>query len=670
MTHTSQAASPPLPQIIASPPRFSLLIGFKTLLAMAWFIAFFGSASASAQDYKPALSLVPENAAGVVRIPHVPDFCEAWKSTTLAAMLDDPAMGPFMEAQRRLAAERSDTLGFNIGVKPREILEVASGEALLAWLPFDDQRRPYALALIADIRGRRDRVEVIAKKIDADFRALGATLKESTFGDERIRVYTLKPVPGQIKIEQVAITFNDERLIAADRDTLVVSLLEAVAGRQNQPKLPSAKDYAGIFQRVADAPAAPAENDQTQGHLEWFARPLRMGRIVKDAAKIDRGQQVDILNLLERQGFDAISAVGGRLTVGRADFDLLHKGFIWAPPAPGQSERFRLAARMLQAINVPDQPTPNWVSDTVASFSQLNWKLSESFWYAESLVNDAFGQQIFQDLLNDIRDDKAGPQIDIAKNVIPNLGEHVMIMTDNILPADQRSERVLFAIETTDAAALRDAVRRAMEVETDATLIASPVVGVDVYRVLRTDGPSDFDAELFEDLGLEAETDPNTQPPLLNEWAITVIDRPGPKTGGKAPGYLIFSSHPELLLDTLPRFGQMNAAGGFADHPDVKEVAAHLQRLGASERAYVRIARTDLTFRVKYELIRAGKLRDSDSVLASLFRRVFLSKDEEHKNLGTDQLPPFGKVEQYFRPAGGFSRATDAGWTLDGFLLK
>ena len=31
-----------------------------------------------------------------------------------------------------------------------------------------------------------------------------------------------------------------------------------------------------------------------------------------------------------------------------------------------------------------------------------------------------------------------GSRFDIAKNVVPNLGEHVMIMTDNMLPADQR----------------------------------------------------------------------------------------------------------------------------------------------------------------------------------------------------------------------------------------
>lgn len=74
--------------------------------------------------------------------------------------------------------------------------------------------------------------------------------------------------------------------------------------------------------------------------------------------------------------------------------------------------------------------------------------------------------------------------------------------------------------------------------------------------------------------------------------------------------------------------------------------------------------------RVKYSLMREGKFRDSDSVLATLFRRIFISADSKTADLGTKLLPPFDQVESYFRPAGSISKATDLGWTLDGFLLK
>ncbi len=623
--------------------------------------------SAAAQEYKPAISLVPDTAAGIVRIPDVPTLCDAWKQTTLSALVNDPSMKPFVDAQKKLSEERSSTLGFNIGVRPKEVLEMASGEVVVAWLPFDDKRRPFALALIADIRGNRAAADQVVTKIDADMKANGATLKMTNFGSESIRVYTLKPVPGQIKIDQVVLTYNDTRLIAADRDSVVTSMLESIAGNDKSAKLDSAEDFLGVRKQV-DAPIA---NETAIAGVQWFARPLAMGRIVKEAAKIDRGRQVDILNLLQRQGFDAVRAAGGQVSVGGPEFDLLHKGFIWAPPTAGQADRFRLAARVIQPINLTAEAIPAWVGGKIASFSQLNWNMSDAFWHIEPLVDDAFGEVIFRDILEGIRDDEDGPRIDIAKDVIPNLGKRLFILTDNVMPADQRSERLLVAIETTDIAAMRKAVRRTMEVESDASLIPGPIPGVEVYRVLRTNEPNDFEAELFNDLGLGDDKDaPNRQPPLLNQWAITVIEAPGAANAGKQAGYLIFSSHPELLLETLARFAKPGNADAFGEDAEVKVVLSKLEKLGGQERAYVRVARTNLTFRAKYGLMQEGKLRDSDSVMATLFRRIFISKGEEDVDLNNDKLPPFEKIEKYLRPAGGYSRATDTGWTLDGFLLK
>jgi len=655
-------------------PRSDRTVTARSFALVALFFIFCASGGGvpgllgdvAAQEYRPAITLVPANAAGVVRIPSVPALCEAWQKTTLAALANDPAMKPFVDAQRKLSQERTTTLGFNIGVRPKEVLEVASGEVLLAWLPFDDQRRPFALALIADIRGNRADADRVAEKIDADMKANGATLQMTKFGGETIRIYTLKSVPGQIKIDQVAITYNDTRLIAADRDSVVTSMLESVAGTNTTAKLDKANDFIGVQKQID----TPNEGGGPVAGVQWFARPLAMGKIVKDAAKIDRGSQVDILNLLERQGFDAVRAAGGQVVVGTAEFDLLHKGFVWAPPVPGQAERFRLAARLLQPLNVSATPIPQWVGGAIASFSQLNWNISDSFGYVESLVDDAFGEPIFRDILDGIRDDEDGPRIDITKDVIPNLGKTIYILTDNVMPADQRSERVLVAVETTDTAALRKAVRRTMEVESDATKIPAPIPNVEVYRVLRTSDPGDFEAELFDDLGLDPDEDTNRQPPLLNQWAITVIDTASPAANGKQPGYLIFSSHPELLLEALTRFADPKSGPAFADDAEVKNVLRKLEQLGGQQRAYVRVARTNLTFRAKYGLMQEGKLRDSDSVLATLFRRVFIAKGEDDVNLNNDKLPPFEAIEKYLRPAGGYSRATDMGWTLDGFLLK
>ncbi len=651
-----------------------LLLG---LLAAAQSWSQDGPADGAADDYIPALSLVPDTAAGVARIPHVPVFCEAWKTTTLGSLLEDAAMKPFVDFQRERSQQQATTLGVNVGVRPRDIYEVASGEVVVAWLPFSDPRRPYALALIADIRGNQNATGKVIDQVDRDLRAGGATVKVKKFGDESISIYTLPTVPGQIKIDEVAITFNADRLIAADRESVVTSMLESVAGTDETPKLIDSADYQTLQEQIglsddaaaASGSAAAGEAATAPPAIRWFARPLAMGRIIKEAANIDRGRQVDVLKLLERQGFDAITAVGGQLTIGQGDFDLLHKGFVLAPPIPGEPDRYRLAARMLRPLNVASPPVPTWVSPAIASFTRLSWDLSDAFWHVESLVNDAFGEEIFRDILDGIRDDEDGPRIDIAEEVIPNLGDHVLILTDNLMPVEPRSERMLVAIEIRDVEALRAAVRQAMEVEPDALILPAPVDGVEVYRVLRTDDIDDFEAELFNDLGLGDNFEADAPPPLLNQWAIAVIaadEVAGAE--GKAGGYLMFSSHPELLLETIERFGK--PVDSLGELPEIEQVRAQLRSVGGDEQFFVRMARSHLTFRAKYSLIREGRLRDSDSILATLFRRIFINKNGDAPPLGTDKLPPFEEVQKYFRPAGGISHATDLGFTLDGFLLK
>ena len=44
---------------------------------------------------------------------------------------------------------------------------------------------------------------------------------------------------------------------------------------------------------------------------EWFAEPFAMGRILREVFEYDRRDDLDILQLLERQGFQVVEAVGG-----------------------------------------------------------------------------------------------------------------------------------------------------------------------------------------------------------------------------------------------------------------------------------------------------------------------------------------------------------------------
>ncbi len=616
-------------------------------------------------NFASALSLVPEATAGVIRVPSMPDFCTAWKTTTLSAFANDESMKAFVDAQRARAEQELLAADLKVGVKLRDLLEIASGEAVIAWLPFKDPKHPSAIAVIADIRGLKNKAQASIAQVDSDLKAGGAKRTDVAHGDQTIQVYALKPKPGQLKIEQVAISLSDERIIAADRDSVVVGVLDAIAGKPAGPSLLDSAEYKRIVDQIADRPAQGLEGAAAGvPGLEWFARPLAMAKIAKSALGVDRGSQIDVVNLLERQGFDAILAAGGRLTIAHRDFDLLHHGFILAPPVTNKPSKYKLAAQMLQFPVTKTEPIPDWVGKDIASYTRMNWNIPDAFWAVETLVNDAVGDEIFRDMLDGIRDDEDGPKIDVAKNVISNLGQHVIVLTDNQLPASGASERLLVAVEVTNVAALRDAVKRAMDVEPDATLIDG-APGTEVYRVLRTDEPSDFNAELFDDLGLGDEPNPDAAPPLLNQWAITVA-----KNDGKPGGYLLFSSHPDLLVETANRIVS-GAKGGLAETAEFKNVGAHLIAIGGHEFSVQRMVRTDRSLRIKYTQFREGKLRESDSLLATIIKRSFEKvKDQSEDPFGGKNLPPIEKIEKYLRPAGTFLRTIKDGWLLDGFLLK
>lgn len=652
-----------------------------------------GQSPGGAGGFVEATRLLPDSTAGLVRIPDFPTFCAAWDETNFGKLMDDPLLDPFREAQRERSRRYFESIDTKVGLKPGDLYDVASGEVVVAWLPFErDKRRPYAMCVIADTRGMKDQLDETLEVIDGDLKAQGATRKDVEHNGTPVRVYARKPKPGQLKIEEIVITADESRVIAADRDSVVFDLLDAIAGNPKGPAIATVDAFRSVTDRsrerleadiagmsgeeesevaVSKADGGDGPADGAVG-LEWFARPFQMARILREVLEVDRGNQVDIVRLLENQGFNAVLAAGGVVGLGVDRYDLLHRGFVLAPPTTTGSGRYELAARMLQLPNLPLGDIPSWVDSEVATFLRFNWRLEDAFWASETLVNEALGDdEIFQSMIRDIREDEEGPQIDLVKDVLPNLDDQAILVTDNTVPSSVDSDRMLVGIRVRDAEVIRQVVRDTMEVEPDVTVIDA-VPGVEIWVVDRNRSETDFDDDLFADLGfddVEAESDP--PPPLLEHWAIALVDQ-GP--GSDAP-YLIFSSHPELLIRTARRISGEPAAPGAGPEADagddLRQMVDELRRLGADEVAVDRVVQLRLSLRVKYELLRRGELQDIDSLGASLLRRFARTPDATGRgSIDGGTLPPLDQIDHYFRPGGSFVESTDDGWTLNGFILR
>jgi hypothetical protein len=617
----------------------------------------------SAQAFVSGTRLLPADAAGVLHIVDMPALTNAWKKTTLHELGQDDLMRPLIEANFGTDGTLWKNVGEKLGVRPKDLFEIASGEVVLSWLPFEtDRRRPSCLCVIADIRGKEQAAAEVVDRIDKDLQAGGATRTDSQKFGEQVRVYEPKTRPGQLKIEEVVIVLTKERLIAANRQSVVLDILTATPTGGLEKPVADAE----LYKLVAEKVAARIEIKTPGSTVQWYVRPLAMGRIIRDVAKVDRGNKVKILNLLENQGFDAVQAMGGTVVVHQDEFDLLHRGYVHAPAVTNEPDRYRLAARVLQFPNGTLAELPNWIPKKTATVLQLNWKLEKAFWALETLVDEAFNDKIFRPTIGDIRDDEEGPQIDLERNVLPSLGEHMLLITDNTEPATVDSERMLVAIEVTNEAAIRAAVEKAMEVEPDVTLIES-VPGVEIWKVERGEETIEEEKyfETFGDFSNSAAEEEEKQPPLLDTWAIAMVGQ-GP---GSTKPYMMFASHVELLVEAAQRI-QSGAGDGLAEQADIKALLKTTQEAGADQVAIQRIVRFRESLRTKYELLRRGELKDNDSMLSSIIRRLFDEEEEsEIERPNAAKWPPFENVEKFFRNASSFAETTDEGWNLNGFLL-
>lgn len=622
---------------------------------------------ADGKAYISATDLLPGSVAGLLRIPNLPELSSGWEKTNIGQLLQDEAMQPYLESQKDRAIGYLENISSKVGLKAKDLQDISSGEVVIGWLPFaKDTRRPFALCIVADIRGRQANAEKVGDKIHEDLLKAGWESSSLKHRGHDIRVYNNKPKPGQLKVEQIAILIDNARIIAADRDSVVTDILDAIDGKTTITPISQEDDFQIVMGQSQEAINAPIKASGAMVSGEWFARPFQMGRIIRESLEVDRGNDVDILNLLENQGFDAIKAVGGILAIAGDPYDILHRGYVLAPPVTDKPSKYELAARMLQFPNAPLSSIPAWVDQATASFSRMNVKIEEAFWASETLINEALGDDIFRDIIDGIRDDEDGPQIDIAKDLLPNLDNQVVIITDNTLPIDIGSERMLVAVKIRDAKTIREVIRKAMEVEPDAKQVEA-FEGSVIWQVERGGGDADFDEDLFNDLDLGFEEEAVEEaPPLLDNWAIATVDQ-GP--GSESP-YLMFSNNADLIVEVAKRISE-GKPDGLAEQKSIQRVVDAHKELGCKTPSLDRCVRLKLALRAKYELLKMGKLKESGSVLASFYRRFLETEGAEGAEPpDVSKLPSLEDIQQYFPDGGSFVETTENGWSLTSFLLK
>jgi hypothetical protein len=345
--------------------------------------------------------------------------------------------------------------------------------------------------------------------------------------------------------------------------------------------------------------------------------------------------------------------------------ELQHRSYIYAPAVvrqPNDQNQFKynLAARMLDFPNSEQLAPQDWVAKRLATYVTLNWKIQQAFWYSESLVNEIAGADVFRDVLNDIEKDPNGPQINVQKEFVQYLGERLTIASDYREPINTKSERVLLAVEVSNPEAVMAAVNKTMVSDRNAKKIT-----VDGHTIWELTQEEDFAVEqikiegdvlggLGEDVGAQPQEDKRFRP----NAAVTV-----------ARGHFIVGTHVDYVVELLK---EVQAKDRLSIAADFARVDAALKELGQKQDSFRAFSRTDLAYRVTYEMIRQGRMPEAETLLAKLLNGLFAPEDEDSlrpQQIDGAKLPEFEKVQAYLGPAGFFIQSDEKGWSLQGCLL-
>lgn len=594
-------------------------------------------------------TLLPNTTKAYVSVANVEEFQAAFDKTQMGQLANDPAMKPFVDDLKRQLTEQWTKTHEKLGIGWEDLEGVPSGEVAMALLLPSETKD--AVVVLADVTGRDAKTAELLKKIDENMATRKAVKSERAVRGTNLVIYNI-PKREDIPERQVGYFVKDNLLAASDDLAVLESVLIRTEGAKQDDTLATLSAYDAIMKRCQQAAG------EMKPQARWFLEPFGYA----DAMRLDQPKKrgTDMLKILRTEGFTAIQGVGGFVNLATDKYELVHRTFIHAPGNQAEgAERFELSARMLKFPNGGEFTPPAWVPRDLASYIAVNVDTKNAFENSKTLVNQVVGDEVFEDVLESIKTDENGPMIDIRKDLIAYLGDRITVISDLQVPITPKSERLLIAVDTKDEKHLADVIRDWMETDPDTR--KREIAGHVVWEIV------DEQAELpmitienspLDRPSVDEEMEEEEERALPPNSAVTV-----------AHGYLMVATHIDILTKVLTEFEN---GPKLADSADYKRVAQDLAGIAQPEQFGQAFTRTDEAYRGTYELLRTGKMPESESMMGKLLNSLMGEQKEgvlRPQRLDGSKLPEYDMVRRYLGPAGMTMTTEPTGWLLTGFTL-
>lgn len=623
-------------------------------------------AGQSAAAPKPAgnvadhLNLLPGTTRALFYITDFEQFRQHWDQTQLGKLLDDPAMDPFVQDMKRQVQSRWFNLQERLGLTLDDLQGVPGGQVSVA-LSHVAQREASTVMLI-DVRGHLDQARAVIQKATANLIRRGAKQSQSSIAGTTVTVFDVPPPAGSRRTINRRVAYflrESEELLAATDDLATAQEILTRLGGEATGALGESPTFRTITNRLSqDAGAGYVPQ------VRWYIEPLALAEAIRSRVPSEkRARGKSTVDILRNQGFDGLQGVGGFVDLAvespdGARFEAMHRTAVLAP------KPYQGAMKMVDVLPGEVFSPQSWVPRDVAAYATGYTNLLTAFDNFGPLFDELVGEEgetgVWQDVLKGLKEDEEGPQIDLRAELFAHLGTRMSILTDYGEPIGPGSERILIALETKDDKAVTAALEKMFK--DDPTMRAREFQGHVIWETL----------PLEEETGTPSVS--LTAPPLGVEGDEEFFEESPPifpnASWVASSGELMIASHYDFLSEVLTPREERQSLARDVEYRIVTTTLDAFQPQASFARAFTRVAEQA---RPSYELLRQGKMADSDTLAMRLLTALFGDEEEQpaetRQKLDFSKLPEYDVVRRYLGLGGTVGTVLDDGWCFKGVVL-
>lgn len=632
---------------------------FSMLLSLMLFCSVGSLAAQQAELYLPATTK------GFVSAPNLDELRSNFNASQLGQLINDPTLAPFIDDLKEQLREKLGSTGMKLGVTQADVRGICTGElALAAIQPDPKDKMSNALVMLVNVKGKQAELDALLAKIAKNQAAAGAARTVKKLGAVELVTFTMPIAKGRTFAEKISFFVSGEQLVVTDHERIAEEVLYRFTGAYKETSLSASPAFRAVMDRnLADA-------GSLKPHIRWFVEPLGYAEVVRAQAGGKKRKGTDILKVLARQGFTAVQGAGGHVFFSTDEHELLHRTFIYAPavarkPTDKSQDKYNLAMRLASFPNSKEVIAQDWIPEGTASYLTFHWNLKDVFHHVGSLVDDLAGEEgVFDEVLLSLEQDPAGPRINVRKELVAHAKTRGTLITDYRLPITTKSERWLVAFEVADEAPVALGLKKLFE--HDPAAKERKERDVVIWEINNNPDETEFVELKLEGVGFVDTEQKNVK---IDEVADEGKKKVPNSAFTVANGHVIMASHVDYVIELLNRDP---SAPSLATNVEYQRVNSALTKLGAGSDSVRFFAKTDETYMPTYELLRNGKMPESETLLGKALNALIPHPEGtvREQMIDASKLPEFETLRQYMGPAGIFMQSEDNGWRIVGCLLK